>query len=109
LGSAYVVELAERFANTSTLWPCNRAISNAAAVESAEDAAGLADLPAAGARVEAESAAAKACPLPLPSDTSAASATSTAATASAVRLGDMAATRALPRSLNLNRTPVFTP
>ncbi|MFB7449690.1 hypothetical protein [Streptomyces sp. NPDC056194] len=107
MGSAYVVELAERFANTSILRPCNRAISNAAAVESAEEAADLADLPAAVARMVAESAAAKACPLP--SDTNAASATSTAATASAVRLGDMPATRALTRCLNLNTTPVITP
>ena len=112
VGSAYVVEVAERSDNTSIFRSCNRAISSAADTESADDAADFVSSDAAVTAVVPESAANTA---PVSNDTSAASAASTAATASAVRLN--VPRGSLPRPhppgthlpLSLNTTPVITP
>jgi len=84
-GSAYVVESAARSGKTSILRFCRRAISNAAAVESADDAAELVSSAAAETSAVPVAAANTA---PDSSDTSAVSAASTAAIARAVRLSE---------------------
>ncbi|WP_330290334.1 hypothetical protein [Streptomyces sp. NBC_00576] len=108
--SAYVVDDAERSDDTSIFRPCNRAINNAAAVESADDAADFVSFDVAETSAVTEAANT----VPDATDTSAVSAASTAATASAVRLSEIRGSLARPPEpgthlpLSLNTTPVIT-